>query len=788
MMQVPYGYEAGGAEEEDDDMYSGFNSNVPFPIHHTRELPPGSAVQEVPTSSAYWNNAPLPTGMNQVDEEARPTTMASVRAAGYTSAPKTSKFDPLFQGKTPAIFEEKIEQTPEQVANEMEKKVNRLLEASSQLNLEERYSEALDKAKEATKREAALSKHLEQSGLKDQINADLKYSVAFNLAVQYESNRLHTEALNTYSLIVKNRYYLNAGRLRVNMGNIYYRDKKYTLAIKMYKMALDRIPNNNKETRFKIMRNIGHALVSVGQYQEAVQVYEAIMEEFPDIHTGFNLILCYYALGEKDKMKKAFVKLLGVRVESDADDLDEVETDIDDEESDKERPEVLDMYEDNLRRELRQKRAKANEIIMKAARLIAGMIEKDWESGYDYVIEQLKYYEVKYPNSQLSSEMEMTKALAYLKHKHFNKAIEALKAFEKKDKKFQARAATNISYLYMLEDDLKNCEKYAQMGVEADKYNAKALVNLGNSHFSKKEYPKAKELYLQAIEVESDCVEALYNYGLVCKVLEDYDLAMQAFRRLLTHVPKNVEVTFQIACLHETVGDYEQAADWFSRVATLVPTDPGVLAKLGDIYAREDESQAIHYHLESYRLYPVDIEVISRLGAYYVNNEIYEQALVFFERASHIQPGEAKWQLLKASCYRKTGNYQQAKTLYEQIHRKHPDNIECLRYLYRICNYLGQTDDVRYYHKQLTKLEAKSVAPSRAGSAVSQTTLNSETSNSETESIKVSFAPPSEKSIANLPTRPSSNKTEPASDNNGSEYDDNDDYEDLDLGDDLLPM
>ena len=39
------------------------------------------------------------------------------------------------------------------------------------------------------------------------------------------------------------------GRLRVNMGNIYFEQKKYPQAVKMYRMALDQIQNVHKDVR-----------------------------------------------------------------------------------------------------------------------------------------------------------------------------------------------------------------------------------------------------------------------------------------------------------------------------------------------------------------------------------------------------------------------------------------------------------------------------------------------------------------------------------------------------------
>ena len=43
----------------------------------------------------------------------------------------------------------------------------------------------------------------------------------------------------------------NAGRLRVNIGNILYEQNKYSHAVKFYRMALDQIPNTHKDVRYK---------------------------------------------------------------------------------------------------------------------------------------------------------------------------------------------------------------------------------------------------------------------------------------------------------------------------------------------------------------------------------------------------------------------------------------------------------------------------------------------------------------------------------------------------------
>ena len=106
------------------------------------------------------------------------------------------------------------------------------------------------------------------------------------------------------------------------------------------------------------------------------------------------------------------------------------------------------------------------------------------------------------------------------------------------------------------------------------------------------------------------------------------------------HMPfSSGQVVWQIADLFDISNQPRTAIKWFKILNARVPTDPGVLARIGNIYLKEeDEAQAFHYHQESYRYFPVNMNVISWLGAYFVKNEMYEKAVAYFERAAQIQP------------------------------------------------------------------------------------------------------------------------------------------------------
>ncbi|XP_041662530.1 intraflagellar transport protein 88 homolog [Cheilinus undulatus] len=90
------------------------------------------------------------------------------------------------------------------------------------------------------------------------------------------------------------------------------------------------------------------------------------------------------------------------------------------------------------------------------------------------------------------------------------------------------------------------------------------------------------------------------------------------------------------------------------------------------------------------------MDVIEWLAAYYIKTHFFEKAIQYFERAKLRQPTQVKWQLMVASCYRRSGNYQKALETYKDIHR--------LRFLVRLCTDTG-LKEVQEYATKLKKVE-----------------------------------------------------------------------------------
>ncbi|XP_075551156.1 intraflagellar transport protein 88-like protein nompB [Dermacentor variabilis] len=731
---------------DDDDLYSGYNEFDPSLDIYGLTQDEGfqnaartSYGRRPPTSSGFHAGMPStstgfrgqtsvvpPSRLNTATTSFASRPMTAVRGAGYSSAamqgPVGSAFDPLAQAKasTPSFSSSKESSSPEEKLKQLEGAVMELVEQSSISASKQQYKLALDQAKDAVAKERNLSRQREQAASEVPPNLDLMYCALFNLAVQYTNNQMYTEALSTYQLIVKNKAFSNAGRLKLNMGNIYFYQGNYSKAIKFFRMALDQVPNTHKDMRLKIMKNIALAFVRMGQLADAVTSLEYIMAERADFRTSLHLVVCQYHLavgaavgGAPDKVRRSFLKLLDVAPDQ-VDEIDKYEPSQGD-------PAEMLYYEeiknDSLQQIERERRHEAEWCISTAAKLIAPVISSSFSEGYEWCLEQIKSSAYAY----IANDLEICKAVAYLRKREFNQAIETLKAFEKKDTKVASTAATNLSFLYYLQNDLSQADKYADQAVQADRYNAGALVNKGNCCFANNDLDRAVEYYREALTTEASCVEALYNQGLAYQKLGSLEEALDCFFKLRAIVKTIPQVLHQIGRTYELQGNMDEALEWYQQLVTLVPTDPNLLSKIGDIYDSQGEKQlAFQYQSDSYRYFPSNIDIIDWLGAYYIESQLYEKAIKYFEKATIIQPSQVKWPLLVASCHHKSGNYQQALATYRSLHRRFPDNVECLRFLVRLTNDLGLSESAEYAAKLKKAEKAKEMKEQRTSSSGSR--------------------------------------------------------------------
>ncbi|XP_059217993.1 intraflagellar transport protein 88 homolog isoform X2 [Stomoxys calcitrans] len=791
--------------------------------------PPPTAAGRPPTSLLFSRGNLVSSRLGgDKGAQARPST--SVRAVGYAannSGSAGQRFDQFFVEKAKqqtlssanAAVVAKKEVSPQVKYKNLEAKIVKLLESSIVLaakassankltgdsvgqdtttaEMKAAAGEALNKAKEAFSLDRTLHRFRDQHGENIFHNFDLTYAVFFNLAEQYERNDMHIEALNTYSIMTKNKMFPHVNQLKLNMGNIYYRMGMYPKAIKMYRMALDSVPNNLKQLRLKITQNIGILFVRMGQYADAAASFEFIMSERADIRSGIHLILCYYAMGDVDKIKSTFRNLCDVQPMEAEKDLDnensilklqqhvvneqqsnhhhqqqlppqqsqrnlhhqngfensptaEIEVinsgngsgsgngggsfDIVDDKHNSEnggdggagvgvgipndtndhRPKTglrpvdrngyifQSLKSDELAIYIKQRKNNEKRAITMIVDLISPIIEENYNDGYNWCIEVIKTSNL----SWLASELELNKALVYLRQNDVNQAIETLQMYDRKSEgSMTASALTNLSFIYINLGNLEMATHCIQQlnEIGALQTNAMALVNASIIDYQKQNYAAARNKLERALQIQSDNFEANYNLGLVAMQENDFALAEEQFENLRAQlmVPHSVQhshVYYQCAKLQEKLNSNTIGGGSFKLNSTSTALqsylqvlgisageiDSHLFEKVGSIYEQlNDHQEANQYYNEAYRINPSDISIASSIGSYYIKLQAIEKALYYYERAVLADPNDPNLMLRIASCFH---------------------NLNCVRALVQVTKSLGMPELNEKYTLEYARL------------------------------------------------------------------------------------
>ena len=623
---------------------------------------------------------------------ARPPTssrpISSRKGAGYSSGGLMTSggkkvISPLDHvADSFAQFLKDNSESPENKLKQFKKEIMDAIIASSKALKGENQDPALalQKAKEAETQMKALQDYITSKQVEEPDFRTFKYTVLTQLADAYKANSNYDDAIHRYQRLIKDHEYPTPYMIYLEIGNIYVLQQKYQDAVKNYNMGINYLKPDANRLKARFNHACGVAQISMQQYHQALSSFETAMRLDPSIKTGFNLVLCHSILSSTEDMREAYSRLLDVKPVTTIGDLSE---------------------SDILGNQLHVERREQVRLVMLASRLVASKGDKDWQEAYEYVLNKLK--QSKFPEA--CGEFEIEYSLAHLNHKNADKAIEMLRQIRKKDPSLMALAATNLSFLYYLEQDYQNADKYADIALEHDKYNAQALVNKGNCLMQSNHEEEAQNQYLEAIGVEADCVEALYNLGVVSKLMGQYDEALQVFEKLNRLIPKSPEVAFEISDCYEKAGIIPNAIDWLHRLINILPSDPAIWRRLGGIWDRDqNETQAFHCYSESYKYCPSDIEVISWLGSYFRKNQHYDSALKFFERASALAPKEPRYPLMVASCYRNMDMKPEALAVYEKVMQLDPNNKQCLEHLIKLTTEMGLSQKADYYQRMLADL------------------------------------------------------------------------------------
>ncbi|CAG2067727.1 unnamed protein product, partial [Timema podura] len=101
---------------------------------------------------------------------------------------------------------------------------------------------------------------------------------------------------------------------------------------------------------------------------------------------------------------------------------------------------------DSLHKLERQIKQEAERSILTAAKLISPVIEDSFSTGYNWCVETIKASNY----APLANDLEINKAIMFLRQKDIVQAVDTLRMFEKKETKVASTAATNLAFINYL--------------------------------------------------------------------------------------------------------------------------------------------------------------------------------------------------------------------------------------------------------------------------------------------------------------------------------------------------
>ncbi len=149
---------------------------------------------------------------------------------------------------------------------------------------------------------------------------------------------------------------------------------------------------------------------------------------------------------------------------------------------------------------------------------------------------------------------------------------------------------------------------------------------------------------------------------------QEYAKAIETLNQALKSGVSPAEVYFRLAVVYDKKKDYEESRRYISKVLELEPNNPDALNFLGYMYISQgkDLAEAERLIQSALTLKPEAGYIIDSLGWVYYKKALYDQAIVYLERAHKKMPQDATIAEHLADAYVKKFRLREALRLYKK--------------------------------------------------------------------------------------------------------------------------
>ncbi len=240
--------------------------------------------------------------------------------------------------------------------------------------------------------------------------------------------------------------------------------------------------------------------------------------------------------------------------------------------------------------------------------------------------------------------------LAYYRSEQNNRAEAALKLIPTESNLYEDSIFLRVKILSE-KDDHKSAIMLLQEQV-ADSATRKSsfYVLLASLYRENDEVELGRETYEQAMRLYPDDVDLIYNYGIFLERIGEQDKAMERMQAVLALDPDNGPALNFVGYTWADNGiNLKKALEYIKRAVELMPDDGYVRDSLGWVYYRTgDVDQAIIELEKAYKMVGTDPVIKEHLGDVYMHKEQFDKALAAYEESLDLYEEEAKKEKVRA--------------------------------------------------------------------------------------------------------------------------------------------
>ena len=262
--------------------------------------------------------------------------------------------------------------------------------------------------------------------------------------------------------------------------------------------------------------------------------------------------------------------------------------------------------------------------------------------------------------------------------------------------------ATELAALYGEKGNISKAVSLCETALAENDGDGDTHFLLANLYMSSKNYPKALKEYRKVNELEPQRIDALLFMGILQGEDRAYEKALAAFRKLLGIDPDHLMGNYYLAKTLNEMQQYAEAETAYKKTLSLKPLFEPALLDLAQLYEKQDKPDLavaayrafikINPHSVNIRLklaalllkirHPLEVEqelqatldwgkgnreVGYSVGLFYLENNLYDRAVLLLRDLLQAYPGDYRLQYLLGSAYEGTKDYPRAIVQLQEI-------------------------------------------------------------------------------------------------------------------------